>query len=77
MKDILVTGAAQGLGRAITTRLVGDNSAPEVLERYRSRELVKAPLKPADVAGTVSFLLSESGRNYTGAVFDLNNGFHL
>jgi 3-oxoacyl-[acyl-carrier protein] reductase len=49
----------------------------EVVASYRAGELIKRPLQPDDVAGTVLFLLSEAARNYTGAVFDLNNGFHL
>jgi 3-oxoacyl-[acyl-carrier protein] reductase len=53
------------------------NISPEVIQRYRHAELVKKPLRPEDVAKTVGFLMSEAGRNYTGAVFDLNNGFHL
>lgn len=53
------------------------NIAPEVIQRYRHAELVKRPLRPEDVARTVSFLMSEAGRNYSGAVFDLNNGFHM
>jgi 3-oxoacyl-[acyl-carrier protein] reductase len=48
-----------------------------VIELYRARELVKVPLAPEDVASTASFLMSEAGRNYSGAVFDLNNGFHM
>lgn len=49
----------------------------EIVKWYRASELVKKPLQPLDVANTVSFLFSEGGRNYTGAVFDLNNGFHM
>jgi len=53
------------------------NIPEEAIQRYRNAELVKKPLRPEDVANTVSFLLSEAGRNYSGTVFDLNNGFHL
>jgi 3-oxoacyl-[acyl-carrier protein] reductase len=53
------------------------NIPEETIRRYRSAELVKKPLQPKDVANTVSFLMSDAGRNYTGSVFDLNNGFHL
>lgn len=49
----------------------------DAVQRYRHAELVKKPLRPQDVARTVGFLMSEGGRNYTGAVFDLNNGFHM
>lgn len=54
------------------------NQVPdEIVKWYRATELVKRPLEPVDVANTVSFLFSEGGRNYSGAVFDLNNGFHM
>lgn len=53
------------------------NIPQEVLGIYKERELVKTPLAPRDVANTVSFLMSDSGRSYTGAVFDLNNGYHM
>ncbi len=49
----------------------------EVVQRYRDAELVKKPLRPEDVARTVGFLMSEASRNYSGAVFDLNNGYHM
>ena len=49
----------------------------DVVAGYRNSELVKKPLIANDVANTISFLLSDSARNYTGAVFDLNNGFHV
>ena len=53
------------------------NIPEEAIQRYRSNELVKKPLRPEDVANTVSFLIGDAGRNYSGAVFDLNNGFHM
>jgi 3-oxoacyl-[acyl-carrier protein] reductase len=49
----------------------------EVVQRYRHAELVKKPLRPEDVAKTVGFLMSEACRNYSGTVFDLNNGYHM
>jgi 3-oxoacyl-[acyl-carrier protein] reductase len=49
----------------------------EVVAWYRDAELVKKPLVAQDVANTIAFVLSDQARNYTGAVFDLNNGFHL
>jgi 3-oxoacyl-[acyl-carrier protein] reductase len=49
----------------------------DVVAWYRNAELVKKPLVADDVANTIAFLLSDNARNYTGAVFDLNNGFHL
>jgi 3-oxoacyl-[acyl-carrier protein] reductase len=53
------------------------NIPREAIQRYRNAEVVKQPLQPEDVARTVSFLMSDAGRNYSGAVFDLNNGFHM
>lgn len=49
----------------------------DVVSWYRSSELLKSPVVASDVANTVAFLMSDDARNYTGAVFDLNNGFHL
>ncbi len=48
-----------------------------ILQWYRENELVKKPITPESVAESVFFLLSEKSQNYTGAVFELNNGFHL
>ena len=44
---------------------------------YREHELIKQPVLPVDIANTVTFLLSERARNYTGATFDINNGCYL
>lgn len=49
----------------------------ERLSAYRERELLAEPIRPEDVADSVIFLLSDAARNYTGAVFDLNNGCYL
>lgn len=49
----------------------------KVMDHYRKLELVKDPIRPSDVANTIAFLMEESGKNYSGAVFDLNNGYHL
>jgi 3-oxoacyl-[acyl-carrier protein] reductase len=70
---VRVNAVAPGI---VETDLVASIPA-EVVQRYRDAELVRKPLRPEDVARTVGFLLSEAGRNYSGAVFDLNNGFHL
>ena len=50
---------------------------PDVVAWYRSAELIKSPLVADDVASSVAFLMGDDAKNYTGAVFDLNNGFHL
>lgn len=47
------------------------------VQEYRENELIKTPIFPEDVANTVTFLLSNESRNYTGSVFDLNNGCYL
>lgn len=44
---------------------------------YLAQELIEDPVLPEDVADTVVFLLSEKGKHYTGATFDLNNGVYL
>ncbi len=70
---IRVNCVAPGL---VTTPIMA-KVPPARLAQIRGAELVKAPILPADVADTVSFLLSPAARHYTGAVFDLNNGCHF
>jgi 3-oxoacyl-[acyl-carrier protein] reductase len=71
---VRVNAVAPGI--VIDTELA-QNLPQEVLELYRSRELIKTPLVPDDVARTVSFLMSDMGRSYTGAIFEPNNGYHM
>jgi 3-oxoacyl-[acyl-carrier protein] reductase len=71
---VRVNAVAPGI--VVDTELAG-NIPPEVLDLYRARELIKTPLTPRDVANTVGFLMSDSSRSYTGAVFELNNGCHM
>ncbi|WP_315119505.1 SDR family oxidoreductase [uncultured Clostridium sp.] len=47
------------------------------IDEYREKELIKRSLKSDDVANTTTFLLSELSNNYTGAIFDINNGCYL
>ena len=47
------------------------------IREYRENELIKTSILPEDVANTVAFLLSDEARNYTGAIFDLNNGCYM
>ncbi|MCA9386087.1 SDR family oxidoreductase [Candidatus Dojkabacteria bacterium] len=47
------------------------------LTSYREHELVKEPITADSVANTATFLLSDQALNYTGAVFDINNGCYL
>lgn len=53
------------------------NIPKERLKNYRKSELIKEPIEPADIANTAIFLLSELSKNYTGSVFDVNNGCYL
>lgn len=46
-------------------------------EEYLNHQLIKQPLLPKEVAYTVTFLLSEKSKHYTGATFDINNGCYL
>lgn len=70
---IRVNAVAPGI---VSTDILND-IPQDVIAWYRNAELVKKPLEPEDVANTVNFFFSEKGKNYTGAVFDLNNGFHM
>lgn len=47
------------------------------LKQYQNKELLQNPITTNDVAFTVNFLLSDLSKNYTGAVFDINNGCYL
>ena len=49
----------------------------ERLKFYQKHELIDRPIQPEDVANTVIFLLSDTAKHYTGAVFDINNGCYL
>ncbi|UJL45170.1 SDR family oxidoreductase [Virgibacillus sp. NKC19-16] len=46
-------------------------------EEYLNHELIDTPVTPEDVADTVTFLLSDKSKHYTGATFDINNGAYL
>lgn len=51
---------------------------PEVRQlHYLEQHLIPEMLLPEDVAETVTFLLSDKSRHYTGATFDINNGGYL
>ncbi|MMZ59584.1 3-oxoacyl-[acyl-carrier-protein] reductase FabG [compost metagenome] len=54
-----------------------DNIPKWRIEEYTNHQLIKQPLLPEDVAHTVTFLLSEKSKHYTGATFDINNGCYL
>jgi len=46
-------------------------------EENLSHQLINTSVKPEDVADTVTFLLSDKSKHYTGATFDINNGGYL
>jgi 3-oxoacyl-[acyl-carrier protein] reductase len=71
--DIRVNAVAPGI---VETNMIKTIPKWRVQE-YRENELIKTPIFPEDVANTVAFLLSNESRNYTGSVFDLNNGCYL
>ncbi len=70
---IRVNAVAPGI--VSETTMHADLPAP-VSQWYQENELIKKPLQVNDVAKTVLFLLSDDAAHYTGATFDLNNGFH-
>ena len=71
--DIRVNAVAPGL---VETNMI--KAIPKWrVQQYRENELIKTPIFPEDVANTVAFLLSNESRNYTGSVFDINNGCYL
>lgn len=72
MPYVRVNAVAPGLA---TTDML-QSVPPQIVQMYRTMELVKEPIRAEDVANTVSFLLDEKSKNYTGATFDINNGFH-
>jgi len=46
-------------------------------KEYLNHHLIDTPVLPEDVADTVTFLLSDKSKHYTGATFDINNGGYL
>lgn len=54
-----------------------NNIPKERMKNYRKSELIKDKIEPIDVANTAIFLLSDLSKNYTGSVFDINNGCYL
>lgn len=47
------------------------------LREYRQAELIREPISAKAVAESILFLLAPSGRHYSGAVLDINNGCFL
>jgi len=50
---------------------------PEVLMRYRQRELLPSGIEPEAIANAVVFLASSLSQNVTGSTIDVNNGVYL
>lgn len=71
--NIRVNSIAPGI---VNTEMM-KNIPKNRLKDYRRSELIKEPIEPIDIANTAIFLLSELSKNYTGAVFDINNGCYL
>ncbi|MDP5274113.1 SDR family NAD(P)-dependent oxidoreductase [Chengkuizengella axinellae] len=71
--NIRVNAVTPGL---VETRMMEDIPEWRVNE-YREKELLNDRLQPQDVANTVAFLLSDAARNYSGSVFDINNGCYM
>lgn len=46
-------------------------------KEYLTHELIQGLIVPEDIAETAVFLLSDKGKHYTGATFDINNGGYL
>jgi 3-oxoacyl-[acyl-carrier protein] reductase len=70
---IRVNAIAPGIVETAMTK----NIPKQRLQSYKEHELIKDPIKPEDVANTAVFLLSDIAKNYTGVVFDINNGCYL
>ena len=71
--DIRVNAIAPGVVETETFKTFSDEKKND----YLSGDLIQQPILPGDVASTVAFLLSDQGRHYTGAVFDLKNGSYF
>jgi 3-oxoacyl-[acyl-carrier protein] reductase len=53
------------------------NVTAERKEAVRQASLVKTNTMPEDVANTIWFLLSDESAHYSGASFDINNGYNV
>jgi 3-oxoacyl-[acyl-carrier protein] reductase len=54
-----------------------DAIPPEVLKRYRQRELLSSGIEPEAIANAVVYLASSLSQNVTGSTIDVNNGIYL
>ncbi len=71
--NVCVNAVAPGLIDTPLTQALPENVKQKLIEAQPTRTMGK----PEDVANTVAFLLSNESRNYTGSVFDLNNGCYM
>lgn len=54
-----------------------DRLTPDELESVLSKMPLHRVAEPAEIAGTVEFLLGDAARNITGAVIDINGGMWM
>ena len=71
---VLVNSVAPG---AMRTRMILDQTPPEVLEAVERDIPVGRLAEPAEVAQVVAFLASEQNTYVTGAAFDANGGLAM
>lgn len=80
-KSMALTLAPQIRVNAIAPSIVNtsmrDKISPEILNRYRQRELLPLGIEPEAVADAVLFLASSLSQNITGTTIDVNNGVYL
>jgi 3-oxoacyl-[acyl-carrier protein] reductase len=71
---IRVNAIAPGI---VSDTPMGKSIPKERVQAFKKHELIHDPIKAEDVANTALFLLSDAAKHYTGAVFDINNGYYL
>jgi len=62
---------------SIVNTSMKDKIPPEILKRYRQRELIPLGIEPEGIADAVFFLASSLSQNITGSTIDVNNGVYL
>jgi 3-oxoacyl-[acyl-carrier protein] reductase len=62
---------------SIVNTSMKDKIPPEILKRYRQRELIPLGIEPEGIADAVFFLASSLSKNITGSTSDVNNGVYL
>ena len=69
----LVTGASQGIGRAIALRLAAQGAHVALAARNQEKLAEVA----AEIAAAVAFLASEDAAYITGHTLDVNGGMYM